>query len=430
MPLLKIGKDNINSALLKGLNILCTLLLVRFTIKFVGEETYGIWLAILSFITWFSSIEVGITNSLRNSITTFFSDKNLVALRSLIGKGYKKLSVSYLIAIIVLTTSIYLFDLELLFKPNGSKVEDLSIAATISITLYFLHYIFFFLNSILLSTHQPVKTYLLALVQNLVVLFGIVFFIYSDAKPTLILICIWFSAVPLLTWMIGSLILFRTRLHNLKPHFSASPSKKEKNNKGLFISFLTIQISLLIIFSTDNLIIINFLNGEEVTKYAISFRYFNLITVLFNLILLPYWASFAEAMHRKDKTWIRKTIRKLVNILVTLALASIIMLTLANPIYSLWLGYEVNIPFALSGFTALSILLTAWYSIFSYFLNSINEVKNQRNWITVSAVLNLALSLILIKLLGTSGVILATCISMLPVCIALPIQYNKIMSRL
>ena len=34
--------------------------------------------------------------------------------------------------------------------------------------------------------------------------------------------------------------------------------------------------------------------------------------VIFNLVLLPYWASFAEAAHQKDRKWIQNNVKKLI----------------------------------------------------------------------------------------------------------------------
>ena len=39
------------STILKGLDVLLNLLLVRYAIAFFGEEDYGIWVTILSFFT-------------------------------------------------------------------------------------------------------------------------------------------------------------------------------------------------------------------------------------------------------------------------------------------------------------------------------------------------------------------------------------------
>ncbi len=431
MGFLNFSKQQLLSVTYKGLNVLCTLLVVRFAIQFAGEETYGIWLALLSFITWFSALESGITNAIRNKITTYFADKKFVQLRQIIGQGYLTLSYTYLSALVLMLVGVLFFDLDQLLVPADYDSNQLKIASSIAITFYFIYFALSFLNAILLSTHQPAVTYLITLIQNLITLSGILFLEYSDTEPTLLIVCVWLSITPLLTALSSSLVLYRTKLNHLVPVFEKGKSFiVDKKNRTLLYSFLSIQVCTLIIYSTDNLIIVNYLSGEEVTKFNIAFRYFNLITVLFNLILLPYWASFAEAFHQKDNKYIKNSIRKLVKFWSLLMLLSIVMVIASHQLYQLWLGYEIEIPLSLSVFTALSIALSTWYTIFSYFLNSINEVSKQRNWLILSAAINLVLSIVLIQLMGTTGVIIATCIALLPLSIALPIQYKKLIAQL
>ena len=431
MSFLNFSKQQLLSFIYKGLNVLCTLLVVRFAIQFAGEETYGIWLALLSLITWLSAIEAGITNAIRNKITTYFADKKINELRRIIGQGYRSLSYAYFIALLAVLVGILFFDLDQLLVPSGYNTSQLKLASTIAVTFYFIYFVLSFLNAILLSTHQPAVTYLITLIQNVVTLSGILFLEYSNTEPTLLIVCSWFSITPLLTALISSLVLYRNKLNSLLPIFKKGRSFiADKKNRKLLYSFLSIQVCTLIIYSTDNLIIVNYLNGEEVTKFNIAFRYFNLITVLFNLILLPYWASFAEAFHLKDHNYIKSSIKKLIKFWSLLVLLSIVMIVASNQLYQLWLGYEIEIPLSLSLFTALSIALSTWYTIFSYFLSSINAVSAQRNWLILSAVINLVLSIVLIQVMGTTGVIIATCVALLPLAIRLPIQYKKLIAQL
>jgi O-antigen/teichoic acid export membrane protein len=159
-----------------------------------------------------------------------------------------------------------------------------------------------------------------------------------------------------------------------------------------------------------------------VTKYAVTFKYFNSITVIFNLILVPYWASFAEAMQMNDRTWIKKNIRFLMLLIGALSLLGAIMVFFSTTVYNLWIGKDLSIPILLSSLMCVSVLLTAWYNIFVYYLSSINEIKWQMRLIIIGALVNIPLSIFLIDQMGSSGVILATSLSLLPMAIALPIQ--------
>jgi O-antigen/teichoic acid export membrane protein len=106
------------------------------------------------------------------------------------------------------------------------------------------------------------------------------------------------------------------------------------------------------------------------------------------------------------------------------------MYLVAPTAYRLWMGKEMEIPTLLSMIMALSALLTAWIAIFSYFLNAVAELKAQRNIILVSAFINIPLSIWLLGLFGISGVIMATCVSLLPLAIVLPQQYLRVVQKM
>jgi len=171
------------------------------------------------------------------------------------------------------------------------------------------------------------------------------------------------------------------------------------------------------------------LSGTDVTYYNIAFKYFNILIILFNIVLLPYWSSFTEAAHRKDIKWIQTNVRRLIYLWIGISLLSIIMLLASPCAYELWIGYTINIHIELSIFMGLSILITCWNNIFSYFLNSIAATRRQMIVLIISAFANIPLSLILLDQMNTTGVIIATSIVLLPLSIALPLQYRSIIKN-
>lgn len=412
----------IGSSFYKGINILVGFLLVRYAIEFSDEETYGIWLTLSSFFTWFSAIEVGIGNSLRNSITNLFTSSRFDEIRSLLVKGYKALLITYGVVVTVLIIPPLFWDIEVFFVPSGDHYENFGLIFQVCLALYMLHYVFAFLNMILLSVHKARTTFLIAAIQNSVLLAGILIFLNSDVTPSLGLLCIWFSAVPAFVLGLANVVAFRSILKQIRPRFREIALTKPERFREMNYGFLIIQICTLVIYATDHIIISNFISGKEVTKYAVTFKYFNIITVIFNLILVPYWASFAEAMQMNDRKWIRKNIRFLMLLIGALSILGTIMIFLSNDVYTLWIGKELSIPFLLSALMCVSVLLTAWYNIFVYYLSSIDQIAWQMRLIVIGAFINIPLSIFLIQKMGSSGVILATCISLLPMAIALPIQ--------
>ncbi len=426
----KLKSNIIGSSVFKAVTIVANLLLVRACVNYMGEEKYGIWLTLLSFFTWFSVFEVGITNNFRNKLTSYFTLHDYESGKSVVTTTYKLLAIVYIIIGSLLLLIASFLPIEQFFLPANYETNDFGFAFRLSALVYMLYFVAFGLNTILLSTHFTKQTYLIVALQSIVLLLGIYAFNYFGIKPTFTLVFLWFTAVPLVFWLIANFIFYQTSLKKWAPEIKLFFNKKlqpiQKNNWGFFV----IQLCTIIILSTDNLIIINKLSGTEVLKYNVAFKYFNILIVVFNLVLIPYWSSFTEAVTLKNKNWVKVHVKKLVLFWVIVVLGAVILYVLSAKAYQLWIGKNLNIPTSLSFFMAISILLTTWNSIFAYFLNAITEIKVQMFLLLFSAALNIPLSLYLIDEFHTKGVIIATCIALLPLSIVLPIQYHRIITKM
>ena len=62
----KAKKHILGSLFLKGISILISLLLVPLTIDYLNPTKYGIWITLMSVITWFNFFDIGLGNGLRN----------------------------------------------------------------------------------------------------------------------------------------------------------------------------------------------------------------------------------------------------------------------------------------------------------------------------------------------------------------------------
>src|SRR5690554_67607 len=242
------------SFIYKGANVLLSFLLVRYTIQFAGEEVYGVWVTILAFLTWFSVIESGVSNSFRNQITSYFSERNYTAIKKHISAAYQILTFIYfslaifLIAVIITTPFYTLF--------QSDNITNTQTALTISVLFYFIYFVFHYLNNVLLATHQAEKTYLFLLIQNVVVLLFLFILKLSGIKANLLLVCTAYTLSPMISWLILNFLSYKFFLKKIHPNI-LDFQKKKQLFKQLNPSFFVIQFFTLLIYSTDNIIILN-----------------------------------------------------------------------------------------------------------------------------------------------------------------------------
>jgi O-antigen/teichoic acid export membrane protein len=242
-------------------------------------------------------------------------------------------------------------------------------------------------------------------------------------------ISIIFSGAPLLVMLVASLILFNTRYKAMKPSIRQVDFSYSGKLLGLGVGFFIIQVSMLVLFSSANLVLTQLYGPEEVTVYNIANKYFTIGILVNGIITLPYWSSFTETYVKRDFDWIRASIKKLSLISYLLVAGQIVLMVLADKIIYLWVGQDITIPFLMKvAFTAyVSIqLLAAPYNIF---INGVSKIRLQLFVAIFSIVITIPLALLFCRNfdLGPSGVVLAMICSTLPSGILWRIQYKKIM---
>jgi len=179
------------------------------------------------------------------------------------------------------------------------------------------------------------------------------------------------------------------------------------------------------------MIITQLFEPAKVTPYNIAFKYFSIITMIFVIIITPFWSAFTEAYVKKDIKWIKKSVQKLIYIWAVLCGLALIMLCLSNFAYKVWIGKSVHVPFSLSIGMLLFVVIISWNHVFIYFINGVGKIKLQFYSSVMESLVNIPLSILLAKYLelGSVGVILATSICIFPRSIWAPIQYYKIINN-
>ena len=200
---------------------------------------------------------------------------------------------------------------------------------------------------------------------------------------------------------------------------------------GLGINFFIIQVSLIIIMSTDNLIITYFIDPESTTIYSLVYKIFQPFLIITSLIFTPLWTLFTDAYNDKDIVWIKRTFFNLNMLFLVLIGVLILVYFNFNWLIRFWVNKEFIIPDMLLLFMVAFILIRVYGDIYMTFLNGIGKIKLQMWLYLFGAIINIPLSIIFIKYynFGISGVILATCISLSGLAIFMPLQTLRILKK-
>ena len=123
--------------------------------------------------------------------------------------------------------------------------------------------------------------------------------------------------------------------------------------------------------------------------------------------------------------------RSLLKLSIVFSLVTIVLIIFSNKFYFFWVGDKVQVPFTLSLFMGVYVIIRVYVQPFNHFVNGTGKIKFQLYFAIFGALINIPLSIYFAKnlQLGISGVILATIASDFVGLIILPIQYNKIIKN-
>ena len=329
---------------LKGVSILVGFILVPITLNYLDSTKYGIWLTMSSIIAWFGFFDIGLGNGLRNKLGEALALKNYTLARAYISTTYFVLTVIIgLVFTIFLIINPFLNWAEILNTPQH-MADELSCIALIVFSFFSLRFVLKLIGTILTADQHPAINNSFVPIGNVISL-ALIYAITKLSVGSLLYISIAYSVTPVVVLLFASLILFRGKYKHISISFKALNLKYFKPLAGLGAKFFLLQISAIVIFSTDNMIITQILGPEEVTPYNIAFQYFSIPTMLFTIILSPYWSAFTEAMTLGDTKWIRNTISKLLKFWFTLPIGVLLMILISNKFYLLWVGDIVHTSF-------------------------------------------------------------------------------------
>ena len=109
-----------------------------------------------------------------------------------------------------------------------------------------------------------------------------------------------FSGVPCILVITISVIMFHDKRYSLvAPSLLSVRLVLTRNILGLGGQFFVIMVSTLFIFQFVNIILSRTQGPEVVTQYNIAYRYFNVVNMIFIIILNIFWSAFTDAYIKK-----------------------------------------------------------------------------------------------------------------------------------
>ena len=425
----------LGSFLVKGGSLVVSLFTLPAYLRFFNnQQILGLWFTLVSALSWILTFDLGIGNGLRNHLVISLAKRDYLKAKEYITSAYVSTGITILLVSIISAVLFRFVNWNVFFNISVEVISNriLYIAASIVFFGILIQFFLKLITSILYALQKSALVNLVNLLSSIIILIYVSLAKSSDISTNLISMSIVNSlsmTIPLLTI---SIFVFSKSLKRSIPNikfFNIASAKEVMKMGG---SFFWVQIMFLLITGTNEVLITLLTDSTKVVEYQVYSKLFMLVGSIFLLSLSPIWSAITKALAEKNYTWIQSLYRIMKFSAILAVICEVCIIPFLQFGFNIWLGknaiqvnYLYAIIFAISG----SIFI--WNGVISSIANGIGELRIQKIFFTIGAIINIPLSMIFVVLFRSwIGVVVANIISMSIYCIIQPIWLNSYFKNL
>ena len=418
-------KNIIISLIVKVANIISTLLVVPLTINYVNPTQYGIWLSLSTIIGWVAFFDLGLGNGFRNKFAEAKAKCDFELARQYLSTTYFTITVIVLLLYSGVLIANCFIDWATLLNVDQSYREELHRIFAIVCGFMCFNMIANIFSTLLTADQKPGIAAIIQALGQYIALF-VIFILTKISTGSLTNLAIYYSGVPCITMFVASIIVFKfTSYHKYRPGLKYVRRHLIKSITGIGFQFFFIYLCMILVFQLVNIIISRELGPLSVTEYNVASKYFNVLYMIINIIITPFWSAFTEAYTKHETKWMESVISKLEKMFLIAIPIGIIMLITAPFFYRIWIGNSVNISFGLSACMLILSLARTIGNIYMYLINGIGTIRIQLITYVVFAIISWPALTYSCRLFGICGIIIAPTLVYLAHAVVIKIQITK-----
>ena len=385
---------------------------------FEDSAILGVWFTIVSLLQWILTFDLGIGNGLRNKLVPALVKNDEKTIKKYISSAYIMIGKISLFTIIAGVVLISMQNWNIILKVPCDLISNDVLKLVVKIVFIGIVIQFFLqlITSILFAMQKTALANSISLISSLIVLFYVLIFKTGNAQKDLInlsIVNVLSVNVPL---FIITIIIFLKKLRKQVPSIKYYDRKYANSILKLGGVFFAIQLALLFINSTNEILITRIYGSKYVVEYQIYNKLFYFVVTLFVLIVNPIWSDVTKSYINKQYKRIIKLNKILPVIVLFITICNIILVAVSQNIINIWLpgnGVNVNYIYALVFvcFSAISMMNTA----LSCFANGLGLLKCQTSCFIIAAIVKIPLVIILSYFIESwISVVIANTIILLP----------------
>lgn len=389
---------------LKSIGILCSLIIVPITIDYVSQYEYGLWLTISSLVSWLSFFDFGIGNGLRNKFIEAKEQGKDTLARVYVSTSYAIIGLVVTAVWLVAMPLCFVIDWPSILNADVGLAHVLAWTVAIAITNFGIQFVFSLGRTLLNAVQKPALSSLFDTISQVLMCVVILVLVHST-QGSLVRLALAATCTMGTVLIISNIWCFATILRRYRPSWRFVRFRMARGILSMGVLFFFIQIIAIAFYQTTNLIISHYVGPDEVTVYNIAYKYMQILTMGFTILITPFWSAYAEARVNGDYQWMRGTTRKLVRMVGLLALAGVIMVALSPWAYKIWVGDKLQIPFLITVLVFLFHVCNMWSTLWTQLLFGFGKIRLQTIMSTLCVVTYLPLGIIACRHYGVVGLL-------------------------
>jgi O-antigen/teichoic acid export membrane protein len=315
---------------------------VPLTLRYLGPERYGLWMAITSFLTLINFSDLGIGLALTRVLADADGRADRDAARRAVSNSMAMLAAATLLILLCFSVVYPLVPWPRLFNVNDPIASREAGPATAAVILGMaISFPLSVIGRVQVGQQDGARASVYHMLGATFALLATVVAVATEAGlPQLVLMV---ATAPLVAAVLNSLINFSGRYRWLRPRFADLDRRTMQGLLATGGALLALQVGYALSSNADSFIVARILGAGAVADYSVPARLFSLVTVLVGIIAAPLFPAFAEAAARGDTSWLRLTARRLFYAgLIAAVLPAMLLWAFGQQIIAGWVGRSVD----------------------------------------------------------------------------------------
>jgi O-antigen/teichoic acid export membrane protein len=407
--LVKIFKTGFSSLFIKIVSVGISFISVPMTLAYLGNERYGVWLTITSVFALITFADLGLGNSLTNSIAKSEANQSDSEAKIQISNTFFTLISISLLLFIVFLFSLSQHALERIFKFD-SILSNFETANAIQVIACF--FIFNLPFGIVQRIYEGLqKGYIFQYFLLISNLLGFLFlYVFIHLKLGLPYLSVALLSPTFIANLFAGVYLFLFLKPSFRPSYHLIEKKVAKSNLKVGLIFFALQVFGFLNLSSDNFIIMYFSNVGNVPAFDIVKKLFT-VSFLLVYFIAPLWPAFSDALLKHDYEWAKTIFYKslLYSLLVTACMSGLLLI-FSPIILNRWVGPSIKPTWNLLVSFYFFTIVANYGGVMGALMSTKDLLRSQLKFVGLATTVTLLLKVIFMHWFGLDYLIWANVI--------------------